>query len=98
MSESHIKKYTNATAEQKKAWADSRRGQKRSPEQRKRMSEARMGMEFSEQHKTNLSRARKTRVTSQETRDKCSETSTGKINIKQYECIDPDGKKHITTN
>jgi hypothetical protein len=26
-----------------------------------------------------------------------SKTSTGKINIKTYKCVDPDGKEYITT-
>ena len=55
-------------------------------------------MVFSGEHKENLSKARKQRVTKIETRQKCSKTSTGKINIKQYILIDPNGKEHITTN
>ena len=88
----------NFTPEQHKAMAEKRRGQKRTPETRKRMSEARMGMKFSKEHKKNLSKARKTRITTQETRDKASKTSTGKINIKRYECVDPEGNIFTTTN
>lgn len=76
----------------------SRIGSKRSAESRKRMSEARMGMKFSDEHKKSLSRARQRRITTQFTREKMSKTSKGKINIKKYELIDPQGNVHITEN
>lgn len=71
-------------------------GSKRSLESKKRMSESRMGMKFSDEHKKNLSVARKKRKTKQSTIDKCSKTSTGKINIKVFQLTDPEGKKHVT--
>jgi len=80
---------------QRKA-AKSRTGQKRSKETRKKMSEARKGMEFSEQHKKNLSIARRKRKTTKETRKKMSESAKGKINIKVYKLVDPDGKVWAT--
>lgn len=73
-------------------------GTKRSEESKKRMSEARKGIKFSEEHKKNLSRARQQRVITQVTKDKCSQTSKGKINIKKYELTDPQGNVHITEN
>lgn len=74
----------------------SRIGSKRTEQARKKMSEARKGIVFTEEHKKNLSKARKKRKTTQETRDKTSKTSKGKINIKVYELIDPEGEKHLT--
>jgi len=40
-------------------------------------------IKFSDEHRHNLSVARRKRVVTQETRDKASKTSTGKINIKK---------------
>jgi hypothetical protein len=71
-------------------------GSKRSEETKKKMSESRLGMKFSEEHKKNLSISRKKRITTQETRDKASKTSKGKINIKNYKLIDSKGNVHIT--
>ncbi len=62
------------------------------------MSEARKGMKFSDEHKSNLSKARKKRVISDKSRKKASKTSKGKINIKKYKLISPNGKEYITTN
>ncbi len=67
-----------------------------SEETKQRMSECRIGIEFSETHKQNLSIARKKRVTTDDTRVKMSLTSTGKINIKRYQLISPDGMVYIT--
>lgn len=68
-----------------------------SEETKKRMSEVRMGIEFSEEHKKKLCEKRRQRIISDETRKKASQTSRGKINIKQYELTDPDGNTYITT-
>jgi hypothetical protein len=73
-------------------------GSKRSEETKKRMSDARKGIKFSDEHKKNLSTSRKKRITTIETREKCSKTSKGKINIKKYILIDPQGKEYITEN
>lgn len=73
-------------------------GAKRSQESKEKMSNARMGIIFSEEHKKNLSIARKKRITKVETRIKASKTSKGKINIKKYKLISPDGKEYITEN
>ncbi len=73
-------------------------GTKRSEETKKRMSDARKGIKFSDEHKKNLSASRKKRVTTIETREKCSKTSKGKINIKKYILIDPQGKEYVTEN
>ena len=73
-------------------------GAKRSQESRDNMSAARMGMVFSKKHRKNLSKARRKRAITIETRDKCSKTSKGKINIKKYKLIDPNGKEYITDN
>jgi hypothetical protein len=71
-------------------------GQKYSQETKDKMSKARIGCQFTETHKKNLSKSRKKRVTSISTRQKCSKTSTGKINIKIYRCISPQGESFIT--
>lgn len=73
-------------------------GAKRSKKTKDRMSAARMGMIFSEEHKANLSVARKNRITKTETKIKTSKTSKGKINIKKYKLIDPNGNEYITEN
>lgn len=73
-------------------------GSKRSEQAKMRMSESRKGMKFSEEHKNNLSIARKKRITTIETRQKASKTSKGKINIKIYKLISPDGMEHTTSN
>jgi hypothetical protein len=73
-------------------------GSKRSKETRKKISEAKLGVKFSDEHKKNLSIARKKRITKLETREKTSKTSKGKINIKEYILIDPNGVEHVTTN
>ncbi len=95
MSKSHRRRHAEASSEQKKKWANSKRG-KRSPEARRRMSEARQGIKFSKEHKNNLSAARKKRVTSKETGLRISRTNLGKINIKRYELTSPDGVVYIT--
>lgn len=71
-------------------------GSKRSDESKKKMSESRLGIKFSEEHRKNLSIARNKRITTQETREKMSKSSKGKINIKNYKLIDPDGNVYIT--
>lgn len=65
-------------------------------ETKRKMSEAKKGIKFSMEHKKNLSIARKKRKTKIETRIKCSNTSKGKINIKQYKLISPEGKEYVT--
>lgn len=73
-------------------------GMKRSDETRKRISEARKGAVFSDRHRENLSKARRKRVTTDETRQRLSQAFRGKINIKKYKVISPDGEKFITEN
>lgn len=67
-----------------------------SDETKKKISNSKIGIKFSEEHKKKLSIARKKRIITQETRDKASKTSKGKINIKKYKLIDPNGNIHIT--
>ena len=62
------------------------------------MSTKKKGKKFTSEHKEKLSKARQERVITIETRTKTSKTSTGKINIKRYMLIDPDGKEYITNN
>lgn len=90
--------WSHITPELSEKLSKIRTGTKRSKETKKRMSEARLGIKFSEEHKRNLSISRKKRVTKLETRQKASKTSKGKINIKQYILVDPDGKEYTTTN
>jgi hypothetical protein len=90
--------WKNVSLITRKKLSDSHTGLKRSKEARKRMSEARMGMNFSKEHKKNLSISRKKRITTEETRQKTSLTSKGKINIRKFKLIDPDGKVYITKN
>jgi len=90
--------WKNVSLETKEKLRKTHTGLKRNKESRKRMSEARKGMKFSEEHKKNLSKAWKNRIVSDKTRQKMSKTSKGKINIKKYKLIDPDGNIHITTN
>lgn len=71
-------------------------GSKRSDETKRKISKANKGRVFSEEHKRKLSDARKKRVISEETRRKTSESFTGRINIKKYKLIDPEGTVHIT--
>lgn len=73
-------------------------GSKRSQETKDRISASKKGKGFSKKHKYNLSLARKKRITKLETKIKTSKTSKGKINIKKYKLIDPDGKNYITEN
>lgn len=68
-----------------------------SEETKRKISIANKGKTFTTQHKDKLSKARKQRIVTPETRTKTSQTSTGKINIKEYELISPDGSVHITT-
>jgi group I intron endonuclease len=88
--------YYSFTEEQRKRAVKNRIGLKRSKETRRRMSESQTGRKFSKEHKEKLSAARKKRTTKPETRLKASQTSKGKINIKKYLLIDPDGNKYIT--
>jgi hypothetical protein len=55
-------------------------------------------MKFSDAHKRNLSRARRRRTMTEETKQKMSLSSKGRINIKIFTLIDPDGVEHITIN
>lgn len=71
-------------------------GSKRSEITKNRIRDGKKGVSFSEEHKKNLSVARKKRKTTINTRLKCSKTSKGKINIKQYKLIDPNGVEYIT--
>lgn len=67
-------------------------------ETRRKISESNKGKTFTAEHKAKLSEARRKRVVTDETRKKASKTSTGKINIKQYTLVDPDGNMHHTTH
>lgn len=69
-----------------------------SEETKRKISESNKGKTFTNEHKKNLSIARKKRVITQSTREKSSKTSKGKINIKKFEMIDPDGNIYITQN
>lgn len=72
-------------------------GHTHSAETKKKMSDARIEVQFTEEHKKNLSIARKKRVTKDSTRKKCSETSTGKINIGLFKVTSPEGEIFLTT-
>ncbi len=72
------------------------KGRKNTQETRRRMSEVRMGIKFTEEHKKNLCIARRKRVTTEETKRRMSKAMKGKINIKKYIMIDPDGNEYIT--
>ena len=86
------------TEEVRKRLSKNRMGSKHSEESKKKMSESHKGIPKSEEHKQALKEAWKTRPAhTDETRRKMSKTSTGKINIKTYKCVDPDGKEYITT-
>jgi hypothetical protein len=79
----------------------SKTGKKLGPateERKRKISLAKKGLTFSKEHKQNLSKAKKTRIITEKTKQKLKNTSTGKINIKQYKLIDPNGKIYITTN
>jgi len=67
-------------------------------ETRRKISESNKGKAFSAEHKTKLSAARRKRVITDETRRKASKTSTGKINIKHYALVDPEGNTRHTTH
>ena len=75
------------------------KGKKRSEEVCKKISESNKKPK-SEEHKENLKKAwKKRRIESpitEETKQKMRETSTGKINIKKFKIIDPDGNEYIT--
>ena len=75
------------------------KGKKRSDEVCKKISESNKKPK-SEEHKENLRKAwEKRRVGSpitEETKQKMRETSTGKINIKKFKIIGPDGNEYIT--
>jgi hypothetical protein len=74
-----------------------RTGKKHSLETRKRISEAHTGRKLSDEHRHSISIARRKRKITMETRIKCSLTSRGKINIKKYQLIDPQGNIYTTT-
>lgn len=87
---------SNASEELKRYLSEARKGFKHSEETKRKMSERRRGMKFSDEHKNNLSKARRKRVTKIETGRKISESNTGRINIKKFLCISPDGVRYIT--
>ncbi len=88
--------WKHITPELSKKLSKSRTGTKLSQVNKDKIRASKKGKKFSEEHKNNLSIARKKRVTKIETRIKTSNTSKGKINIKKYILIDPDGKEYIT--
>ena len=77
-------------------------GSKRTEETKRKISESLKDKPKSDIHKKSLSKAWEKRKiehpVSEETKKKMSETSKGKINIKTYKVIDPNGVKYITTN
>lgn len=73
-------------------------GKKVSDATKKKISESNKGKVLSKEHRENLSKARKLRKTTNETRIKMKKASEGKINIKKYKLIDPNGTTHYTTN
>lgn len=82
----------------RKMVSEKRKGFKHSEETKKLISESRKGMVFSEEHKSKLKAARAKRTITQETRQKASNTSTGKINIKKYILTSPEGVEYTTEN
>lgn len=84
---------TDATKEKIRAFHT---GKKRSEETKKRISDGRLGMRFTSEHKKALSEARRKRITTDETRKKMRESSIGRINIKVFDLIDPNGVAHKT--
>lgn len=68
-----------------------------SEETRQKISAATKGRVFTKEHRKKLSQARRKRTITQETRAKTSNTSRGRINIKVYEVISPEGSTHLTT-
>ena len=87
---------TGFTPEQQKKMSEQRMGHPVSEETRQKISEAHKGMRFTKEHKKNLSIARRERKITDETRRKMSATSKGKINIKVFKVISPDGHEYIT--
>jgi group I intron endonuclease len=75
-----------------------RKGRKHSIETKRKISESRKGIKFSDEHKIKLSIARKKRITKQSTKEKISKTLKGRVNIKKYKVIDPNGIEYITNN
>lgn len=69
-----------------------------SEETRRKISLSNKGKKFSDQHKKKLSKSRKKRAITLETRHKMSNSAKGKINIKNYIAIDPEGIEHETPN
>jgi len=69
---------------------------KHSSESKKKISESNKGKKFSEEHKEKLKIKRAERKITKETRRKCSKTSKGKINIKKFKIMNPDGEEFIT--
>ena len=80
----------------KKRMSNSRKGRVVSEGTKRKISESNMGKKFSKEHKKKLSKAWEDRIVTSETRKKMSKTSKGKINIKVFELIDPEGNAHIT--
>lgn len=75
----------------------SRKGRKFSDEWKKAISDGNKGKKKSEEHINSLKIARNKRpLYSEETKQKMSKSSKGKINIKIYTLIDPEGEEHIT--
>jgi group I intron endonuclease len=77
-------------------------GSKRTDETKKKISESNKDKPKSEKHKISLSKAWEKRKiefpVSDETKEKMSKTSKGKINIKLFKVIDPNGVEYITIN
>lgn len=68
-----------------------------SEETKRKLSAAKKGRPLSPEHRLALSRAwKRTLEQLQAHRTKTAQTSKGKINIKWYICISPDGVEHIT--
>lgn len=67
------------------------------PEAKQKISQAHKGVLKSDSHKESLRKAwARTPEQLKAASAKASQTSKGRINTKQYQCIDPMGKMHIT--
>lgn len=87
------------TMELRNRWSEARKGKTHSEETKRLISESRKGISFSDEHKASLKESRNNRDgASDETRAKMSKNRKGKLNIKIFICIDPDGNEYETKN
>jgi len=67
-------------------------------ESKQKLSKAHKGILKTEEHKASLRKAwKRTPEQLKQQGQKSSVTSKGRINIKQYRCVDPNGTEHITS-